>query len=60
MEGWVPEEDKVEYLGRLNKQGQSVIACVCSDANTVVVSRAEVVELITPEAEESPSPEGSP
>jgi murein DD-endopeptidase MepM/ murein hydrolase activator NlpD len=53
MEGWEPHEDQVVYLGRLTKQGQSIIACTCSDANSFVVSRAEPVDLSIPDDEGS-------
>ena len=52
MEGWEPHEGTDIYLGSLTKQGQSIIACVCSDANSFVVSRAAPVELAIPEDED--------
>lgn len=56
MEKWVPYEGERVYLGGLQQPGRSVVACACSDASSALSSRAEPVELATPQAEESPQP----
>ncbi len=56
MENWVPYEGESVYLGGLQRPGQSVVACACSDASSALISRAEPVELATPQAEERPQP----
>jgi hypothetical protein len=52
MENWVPFEDEVIYLGTLNRQGQTITACACSDANSAMFSNASPVVLATPQPEE--------
>jgi hypothetical protein len=59
MENWVPHEDEVIYFGTLSKQGQTIIACACSDANSAIRSNADPVILATPQLEETETQESS-
>jgi murein DD-endopeptidase MepM/ murein hydrolase activator NlpD len=59
MENWVPYEDEVIYFGTLSKQGQTIIACACSDANSAIRSNADPVILATPQPEETETQESS-